>query len=156
MKIKTLFQTTDISMSKDQEEDFLYQGRILRLGTKAGDNGSLHVVPIFYIYENSKIYIHTGPNSLKVRDIKKNSNVAMCVDVGEFYYDLKNIKMRGRARIVQDEDLAKNIAEKIQVKYLGSVSHPQAREYLAPSNYAVVEIDILKRYSEDFSRLISE
>ena len=143
----------DISMGDNEIDDFLCQGRILTLATR-GDR--LHVVPIWYVYENGKIYVQTGANSTKVRDIRKNSEVAMCVDVGEFYYDLKNVRMRGIARILEDSELARSIAEKIQVKYLGSTSHPQAKEYLSNrSSHAVIEMKIVKRYSEDYSRLLN-
>ncbi len=148
--MKTLFQVKDISMSGDQLEGFLFQGRILRLASKGSED--LHVVPIWYLYENGKIYIQTAANSLKVKDMKGNSEVAMCVDVGDFYYDLKNVRMLGRGTILKDRVLTKSIAEKIQVKYLGSTSHPQAKEYLS-ADQVVVEIEILKKYSEDYSRL---
>ncbi|MGH2639697.1 MAG: pyridoxamine 5'-phosphate oxidase family protein [Rhabdochlamydiaceae bacterium] len=138
-------------MSKDQEQDFLYQGRILRLATSGS---TLHLVPIWYVYQNGKIYVHTGAGSIKVKDINENSEVAMCVDVGEFYYDLKNVKMLGRARILRDEGLARAIAENILVKYLGSSSHPQAKKYLSnKSKNVVIEIEILKTYSEDYSQM---
>jgi len=138
-------------MSEATQEDFLCQGRILRLATQ-GD--ALHLVPIWYIYENNKIYIHTGAISIKVKDIKKNNKVAMCVDVGEYFYDLKNVKMRGVARILDDKDLARRIAERILVKYLGSSTHPQAKEYLSGEfPHVVVEIEITKMASEDYSVL---
>jgi len=144
----------DISMSKKAEEDFLFAGRILRLATISKD-GSPHVVPIWYLYENGKIYIHTEANSVKARNIQRNNSVAMCVDIGEFYYDLKNIILKGKAKILEDEDLATRIAEKIQVKYFGSCSHPQASEYLSKkANNVVIEIGpSKKRRSQDYSLL---
>lgn len=141
----------NISMSKKMEEEFLYGGRILRLAT-INQDGTPHVVPIWYLYENGKIYIHTEASSIKVRNIRRNNNVAMCVDVGEFYYDLKNVILRGKARIPKDEELATRTAEKIQVKYFGSCSHPQAREYLSKkANNIVIEIEPKRRSSQDYS-----
>ena len=144
----------DISMSKMVEEDFLYAGRILRLATINKD-GTPHIVPIWYLYENGKIYIHTEASSVKARNIQRNNNVAMCVDVGKFYYDLKNVILQGKAKILEDKNPATRIAEKIQVKYFGSCSHPQAREYLSKkANNIVIEIEpSKKRHSQDYSLL---
>jgi len=141
----------NISMSKKVEEEFLYGGRILRLAT-VNQDGTPHVVPIWYLYENGKIYIHTEVSSIKARNIRRNNNVAMCVDVGEFYYDLKNVILRGKARILKDEELTARMAEKIQVKYFGSCSHPQAREYLSKkANNIVIEIEPKRRSSQNYS-----
>jgi nitroimidazol reductase NimA-like FMN-containing flavoprotein (pyridoxamine 5'-phosphate oxidase superfamily) len=141
----------DIGMSKPQRQDFLFQGRILHLATK-GD--VLHLVPIWYVFEDGRIYISTNTDSKKVSDIRKNNKVAMCVDVGEYYYDLKNVKMSGVARILEDRNLARQIAEKIMVKYLGSSTHPQAIEYLSGKiPNVVIEIEISKIFSEDYSLL---
>jgi nitroimidazol reductase NimA-like FMN-containing flavoprotein (pyridoxamine 5'-phosphate oxidase superfamily) len=141
----------DIGMSKAKQEDFLFQGRILRIATKGN---VLHLVPIWYVFENGRIYISTNTDSKKVKDIRKNNKVAMCVDVGEYYYDLKNVKMSGVARILENGDLAKRMAEKIMVKYLGSSTHPQATEYLSGRiPHVTIEIEITKIFSEDYSLL---
>ena len=138
-------------MSEVQRENFLCQGRILRLAT-FGE--SIHVVPIWYVYEGRKVYIFTRADSIKVRDIEKNNKVAMCVDVGESYHDLKNVKMSGIAHVLADKDLGRQIAEKIMVKYLGSSTHPTSEKYLSEEfPWVVVEIEIIKSSSEDYGLL---
>ena len=144
-------------MSSREEEDFLYSGRILRLASIKKD-GTPHIVPVWYLYENGKIYLWTDAASIKVKNIRRNNTVAMCVDVGEAYYDLKNVIMKGKCKVLKDESLAMRIEEKFCTKYFGSSSHPQAKEYLSKeANHLVIEIEPSKKWhSEDFSRLLKK
>jgi PPOX class probable F420-dependent enzyme len=143
-----------LAMSREAEDEFLFAGRILRLAT-INEDGTPHLAPLWYLYENGKIYIHTGAKSVKTKNIQRDGNVSMCVDVGEFLYDIKNVKLRGKAKVVDDETLAKAMAEQLYVKYFGSAAHPQAKEYLSKeADNIVIEIEPRgKRHSQDYSLL---
>lgn len=58
--------------------------------------GKPHVVPVWFTYKNGKVYIQTDRNSVKVRNLKKNSNVAVAVYRGE---EAVIIQGKGRDRI---------------------------------------------------------
>ncbi|MGI0081005.1 MAG: pyridoxamine 5'-phosphate oxidase family protein, partial [Nitrososphaerales archaeon] len=54
-----------------------------------------HVTPTWFIYDESeKIIITTGENTVKVRNIQKNLNVAVLMDDGYSY-----VTVNGKARI---------------------------------------------------------
>jgi general stress protein 26 len=141
-----------LAMSNRQIEDFLMAGRVMRLAT-ISESGWPHVVPIWYLYENSRLYIETGADSVKVRNIRRNPHVAICVDVGRDYYDLKNVVMRCRGRIMKNRGLARRIKEKIMVKYLGSLDHPVAKEIMGFDGCVVEFTPIGKKFSQDYSKL---
>ena len=80
---------------------FLKRQRVARLGTISGD-GSVHVVPICYVFDGKAIYIGTEANSKKVKNIRNNNNVTLLVDV--YYEDwsrLQSLMIQSRAEIIE-------------------------------------------------------
>jgi len=107
-----------MAMSEQESNNFLSNGKILRIAS-IGSDGTPHIAPIWYVYENGKFYVQTGPRSRKAQNIKANSKVAFSVDVGEKYYDLKAVIGKGTARILTDRKFNDEIGKKILLKYLG-------------------------------------
>ena len=64
-----------------RRDEFLKSQKVLRLAT-IGKNRTPHIVPVWYIYSSKKIYIGTNTRTQKARNLKKNTRVAFCVDVG--------------------------------------------------------------------------
>lgn len=54
-----------------------------------------HAVPVFFTYENGKVYIQTGRQSLKVRNLLGKKKVALAVYSGE-----EAVILRGRQRAI--------------------------------------------------------
>ena len=77
---------------------FMQQERLASFATVDADNKP-HVVPVFFTYDNSKVYIQAYRKSLKVRNAKRNPNVAVAVYRGE-----EAVIIRGKGRIIEDED----------------------------------------------------
>ncbi|MDH5746787.1 MAG: pyridoxamine 5'-phosphate oxidase family protein [Candidatus Bathyarchaeota archaeon] len=57
-----------------------------------------HVVPVFFTYEDGKVYVQTGRNSVQVRNLLKNNNVAVAV-----YSDQESVIIKGKGRIIEDD-----------------------------------------------------
>jgi len=136
-------------MKKQEEERFLRNGRILRLASLHED-GSPHLVPVWYIYEDGRLYVATSDTSRKARNIKKSGRVAFCVDVGEGYEDLKAVIGKGNARVITDSNVVEDKGKKILLKYLGDLNHPVAKE-LAKADNCVIEISPTWTRSWDYS-----
>lgn len=139
-----------MSMSEEESNNFLSKGRILIVASVAAD-GEPHVAPIWYVYENGKFYVQTGPRSRKARNVKANGKVAFSVDVGERFYDLKAVVGKGTARILTDDKFNHEIGKKILLKYLGDLNSPAAKQ-LANLEHAVIEITPTTKTSWDFSK----
>ena len=58
-----------------------------------------HIVPVFFTYENDKVYIQTVRNSLKVRNLLRNNNVAIAV-----YKEEEAVIIRGKGRIIDSDE----------------------------------------------------
>lgn len=93
------------SMSKVQS--FMNRERLASLAT-VDPNNEPHVVPVFFTYEKGKVYVQTDRNSVKVRNLLKNDNVAVAVYSGE-----EAVIIRGEGRIDGDEEIVKKTQDHI-------------------------------------------
>jgi len=81
----------------DEVKTFMDRARLASFAT-VDSNNAPHVVPVFFTYDEGKVYIQTGRKSVKVRNLLRNNNVAMAVYRGE-----EAVIIRGKARIIDDE-----------------------------------------------------
>ncbi|MFX1577805.1 MAG: pyridoxamine 5'-phosphate oxidase family protein [Promethearchaeota archaeon] len=66
---------------EDKEiQDFFQTAKIARLCT-FNKNGTIHAVPVWFKYENNQFTIAAPEKSQKVRNILRNNNVTLLVDV---------------------------------------------------------------------------
>jgi nitroimidazol reductase NimA-like FMN-containing flavoprotein (pyridoxamine 5'-phosphate oxidase superfamily) len=139
-----------MKMSEKEIEDFLRNGRIIRIAS-VGKNGKPHIAPIWYVYLNGKFYVSTSSKSSKARNIKNNSAVAFSLDVGGGFSDVKGVVGLGTAKVLTDRVAARDVDDAIKIKYLGSLDHPVAKE-LAKLDDTVIEVTPVKKISWDYSK----
>jgi hypothetical protein len=63
----------------EEIEAFLNLPRIARLGT-LNEDGTIHLTPIYFKYENGEFILGTQERSRRVRNIRRNSDVTLLVD----------------------------------------------------------------------------
>jgi PPOX class probable F420-dependent enzyme len=104
---------------------FLMKGTFTgKLGT-VEKNGNSHVVPIWFILDGGSrsnrigdIYFTTGHDSIKARNIQRNSTVSLCVDDQEPPFSF--VFLRGKAKIFPyKEKETVDWATKIAARYMG-------------------------------------
>ncbi|KPJ72044.1 hypothetical protein AMJ52_07655 [candidate division TA06 bacterium DG_78] len=70
------------------------------------------VRPVTLIHFNDKFWISTGTNSAKMKQIRENNNIALCVPLKEGENG-GYIRGQGKAIIVQNKDVKKLLADNI-------------------------------------------
>ncbi len=111
-----------VAMNKLEIDNFLQNGKLLlRLGT-VDQNGDPVIHPVWYYYMNEKLYIETTGNSQKANNIRRKNTIYFCVDDEHAPY--KGVKGKGTAKVIQDVKTRIPIAEKIMIKYTGSLDTP--------------------------------
>ena len=101
-------------MRKEQIELFLAEARVAVLGINRR-NGSPQLVPIWYTFEDGVIWISSGNNQPKVRNIEVDSRVTLCIDDRKFPY--KQVAIYGKAILIHDN--VQNLRRSIAQRYLG-------------------------------------
>jgi PPOX class probable F420-dependent enzyme len=134
--------------TSDEVESFLARPLIAKLCTY-NDDGTIHIVPIWFRYENGEILLGTQEVTRKVRNIKRDNRVSVLVDTQE--PTLQGVIVHGHAVLDYDDVIPKRIS--IFEKYLGSEDDPGLAKRLA-SNWTPVIVRIKPEHiiSFDYSK----
>jgi len=76
-------------------------------------NGSPHVTPIWYMYEEGKLIVNTTTDRVKYHNLRRDPRVAFLVDDGYPY-----VLVEGKARIASERDPKRDI-ETLAIRYTG-------------------------------------
>jgi len=137
-------------LKEEQIEGILEKASVGNLAT-INDTGYPYVVPVHFIYDSDKIYIHGLPKGQKISNILANEKV--CFQVHEmkgFILDeapcdvntkYESVVILGKAKMVEDYSFRKEVLHKIVEKYT-----PQLAGVKLPDNMVkgtgIVEITI--------------
>jgi PPOX class probable F420-dependent enzyme len=117
------------AMTEDELDAFLEEAQFARLGT-LNEDGSIHIAPIFFRYEDGKILMATQCLSRKTRNIKRNPHVTVLIDKTEVpfkgaliygvaeldYEDVIGKRMRIFEKRLNNED-ARTYATRLSAKW---------------------------------------
>jgi general stress protein 26 len=121
-----------------RRDNFLKSHKVLRLAT-VDKKRTPHIVPVWYMYSSKKIYIGTNTKTKKIKNIKKNNNVAFCVDVGIKSPDIYGVNGQGIANLIMDKTRVEKIATKILLRYFKNMKNKSAIELLEDTD-CIIEI----------------
>lgn len=94
------------ALSQDELEAFLQEVLFARLGT-INEDGTIHIAPIFFKYQDGEILMATQAPSRKVRNIQRNNNVTVLIDKTEVPF--KGALIYGTAELDYEDVVAKRI-----------------------------------------------
>jgi len=112
-------------LTEEQTVEFLTDKKLkLLLGT-VGKNGDPFIHPVWFLYENEKLYVETSNTSKKVQNIRHKNMVYFCIDDENLPYR----GVRGKALVKISTDVEDNIpiAERIMIKYTGNLENKVAK-----------------------------
>ena len=142
------------AMNEQEVINFLQSKLNLQLAT-IDENGDPNIQPVWFDYEkdSEKLRVMTSKMSNKVRNIRSKPNVYFSIDDENFPY--KGVKGKAIARIIEDHQKVVSIAEKINIKYLGTLEHPLAKmlmEFAQNGTEILLEISPKFFSSWDFAK----
>ncbi len=73
-------------------------------------NSAPHLVPIWFVWVSGKVYLCTGADSVKVRNLRANPNVSLALEDG-----LQPVVIEGRAGAIEQVD--RSVIEAFRAKY---------------------------------------
>ncbi|TLY02625.1 MAG: pyridoxamine 5'-phosphate oxidase family protein [Thaumarchaeota archaeon] len=142
MKIVNAMPGLGKSLSEQQVRDFLARSKLnLQLGT-IDEKGEPNIHPIWYIFENDRIYVATSKKSKKAKNSLRQKLVYFSIDDESFPY--KGVKGKGTVKSLEDINYNVKIAEKIITKYMGNLENDLAKwiiNEIMQGNEAVLEIN---------------
>ena len=112
-------------LTEEQTIKFLTDKKLnLLLGT-VDKNSNPFIHPVWFLYENEKLYVETSRTSKKVQNILFKNTIYFCIDDENLPY----MGVRGKALVKVSTDVASNIpiAERIMIKYTGDLGNKVAK-----------------------------
>lgn len=104
-------------MTVEECLDFISEGtRTGKLATVNND-GSPHVVPIWFLVNGDSIIFSTGLNSVKCKNMERDPRVCISVDEEKDLYSFA--KIDGTATFSNDSEMRLNWATRIAARYMG-------------------------------------
>ncbi len=121
-----------------KRDDFIKTQKVLRLAT-IDQKGTLHIVPVWYLYSAKKFYIGTNTRTEKAKNLKKNKHVSLCVDIGIRSPNIYGILAKGTARLILDKNKVSKLAKRILLRYFRSLENKSAKELFDDTD-CIIEI----------------
>jgi general stress protein 26 len=118
-------------LTEDELVNFLTNSKLnIHIGT-LDKKGEPNIHPTWYYFDttDNRFYIETSKQSRKTENMDTNNIIYYCVDDPNPPY--KGVRGKGKVKI--HEDISHNIpiAEKIMIRYLGSLEHPMAKALMS-------------------------
>lgn len=136
-------------MSRGERERFL-AGRHVAVLATISPKGEAVLTPIWYLYRDGKIYMRTGLESVKARNVRSDPRVTVCVQDERPPY--ASLTVYGRASI---EPASEGLGAEIARRYLGAVGGAfyvrEARQAIEQSEEITLVITPERTLTQDFS-----
>jgi PPOX class probable F420-dependent enzyme len=145
--MKIVNATSEIpGMTREEVERFLESKLNLQIAT-IDEQGELNIQPVWFYYDKNreKLVITTSKSAKKTRNLRNKPAVYFSIDDENVPY--MGVKGKGFVAIVEDPDRVLPQADRISMKYLGTLDHPIAKMITDSSKKGgVVVIEISPRF----------
>ena len=125
--MKIVAATSEIpSMTREEAERFLESKLNLQLAT-LDEQGEPNIQPVWFYYDQNreKLTITTSKSVKKTQNLRNKPAVYFSIDDENLPY--RGVKGKGIVTIVEDPDRVVPQADRISMKYLGTLDHPVAK-----------------------------
>ena len=90
-----------IAMSPEEVDAFLRSEHTCRVAT-VGAGGRPHVAPLWFVWDGSALWLNSLVRSQRWADLIRDPRVAVVVDAGTEYAQLRGVEILGTAEVVGD------------------------------------------------------
>ena len=129
--MKVINATHEISgMTREEAERFLESKLNLQIAT-IDDKDEPNIQPVWFYYDKDagKLLLTTSKLAKKTRNLRRKSTIYFSIDDENYQENRppRGVKGKGIATIIDDPNRIVPEADKISMKYLGTLDHPVAK-----------------------------
>ncbi|MCW8098719.1 pyridoxamine 5'-phosphate oxidase family protein [Streptomyces tauricus] len=88
-----------IMMTPEELDEFLTTQRTCRVATVSAD-GAPHVSTLWFVWDGKSLWLYSITRSKRWADLRRDPRVAVVVDTGEEYDQLRGVEVSGSAEFV--------------------------------------------------------
>lgn len=105
-----------IRMTDDEIGDYLRESRTIILVSN-GKDGYPHPMPMwYYVDDDNVVYMTTFRKSQKINNLKKDPKVALLVESGDAYEQLKSVLIYTEVELLDDDEATRDVLFNISVQ----------------------------------------
>jgi len=111
-----------IAIAEDERRRYVADALTIIL-VSIGKDGYPHAVPMWFVADDDGcVYMTTYARSQKALNLRRNPRVALLVESGVRYDELKGVLMRGTAEVLDDLDLCVRVLTRVHAKHVGALT----------------------------------
>jgi PPOX class probable F420-dependent enzyme len=128
-------------LTSSEVDWFLEQAILARIATVRPD-GRPHVVPVWFWWDGTSIYVETPPTFVKARNLMANPRCAFSIDITEGGLRFKAVILEGKAQLIHDKDFVVDMVTRIYTKYLGveGVQSPTPHRMIHGGEHVIIKV----------------
>jgi PPOX class probable F420-dependent enzyme len=133
---------TNGELTPQERNAFLSRPIIARIATVSPDQHP-HVVPVWYLWDGTSLWISSYRSSRKMRDLQANPACSVVIDEAESGVDYQAVLMEGQVEVIdQPADAVKEKFTEIYSHYLGpaGVLAPDPQEWINDPDNALIKL----------------
>ncbi len=88
-----------IMMTPDELDAFLATERTCRVATVSAD-GAPHASPLWFVWDGTSLWMYSVTRSKRWADLRRDQRIAVVVDAGEEYGELRGAELSGTVEFV--------------------------------------------------------
>jgi general stress protein 26 len=115
-----LSRRAQIKLTQAEQLELLESQRIVSVAS-FGPRGWPHVMPLWYVPREGRIWIWTYAKSQKVKNLERDHRATLLVETGVEYQELRGVQIEARARLHRDQDTIVEFAKELTVRYAAGI-----------------------------------
>ena len=117
-----------IAMSEEEIWEFIETQKSIQVCTINGD-GTPHLTVMWFAVKEGAIVLETFTKSQKIVNLKRNPNIAVLLEDGTEYSELRGVSINCKAELVEDYDTVHALHVDVVVRNQPGVTPEQAAEF---------------------------
>ena len=110
-----------ITLSQAEQAELLDSERVVVVATH-GPRGWPHVMPLWYVVREGRIWIWTYAKSQKARNLERDPRATLMVETGTEYSELRGVQIEAEAHLHRDHDTVFEFAKELTVRYAEGIA----------------------------------
>ena len=111
-----------IEIDDDERRRYVANAKTMIL-VSIGHDGYPHAVPMWFVVDDDgTVYMTTYARSQKAVNLQRNPRVALLVESGVNYDELKGVLVRGTAEVIADVELCVRVLSRVHAKHVGGLA----------------------------------
>ncbi|WP_198412577.1 pyridoxamine 5'-phosphate oxidase family protein [Nocardioides mangrovicus] len=139
-------------MSEREVDGFMRTERTCRVAT-VGADGTPHVMPLWFVWHDRSVWLSSIVKSQRWADLTRDPHVAVVVDAGTEFHELRGVEVRGEVEQVGDVPRTSRIdPELVEPERLMASKYSRSGEFVPDGRHAWLRVRPSKLVSWDFRK----